>query len=223
MNLDKYLQELRGLDINNVGGWPRWAQIGATLLLCFLLFFLGFRFLIQPKQAELEQAKQEEQQLRSEFETKQKKVANLDAYKRQLDEMQHSFGAMLKQLPSKSEVANLLNDISQTRVASGLEENLFEPQAEQPKEFYAELPINLQVVGTYQQMGTFVSNIAALPRIVTIGEVNIKPVGALPNNATLPPNAQLQPSKLGISMVARTYRYLDSEEQAAANKPTAPK
>ena len=124
MNLNDLLNQLRGLDPNNPGSWPRWVQAVSIIALCGLVVFLGYRFLITPKLQDLKAARSTEDSLKLEFETKQKKVAGLDAYRAQLDEMQRSFGAMLKQLPNKSEVANLLNDVSQTRVASGLEEKL---------------------------------------------------------------------------------------------------
>ena len=211
MNLQKYLDELRKLDPNNIGAWPRWAQTGAIILLCGVLGFLGYRFLIQPKVLELNGVKEEETRLRSEFETKQQKVAALDAYRAQLEEMQKSFGAMLRQLPNKLEVANLLNDLSQTRVAAGLEEELFQPQPEQAKEFYAELPISMQTVGSYHQMGAFASGIATLPRIVTLNDVKIVPIAR-------PKGASGADSYLSMTLVAKTYRYLDANEQAEAGK-----
>jgi type IV pilus assembly protein PilO len=169
-----------------------------------VLVLAGLYFIIQPDYDEYNVEKQKEQDLRTEFETKQKKVAALDAYKAQLAEMERSFGDMLKQLPGKTEVANLLNDISQTRVASSLEEELFQPMAEQPREFYAEIPNKIVVTGTYHQMGAFVSSVAALPRIVTIDEVDIRPVGG--NGSK---------DLLRMTALAKTYRYLDESEQAA--------
>jgi type IV pilus assembly protein PilO len=217
MNLNDLLNQFRSLDPNNPGSWPRGIQALAIVALCGLLVFLGYRFLITPKLQELAGARAQEQALRSEFETKQQKVAALDAYRAQLDEMQRSFGAMLKQLPNKSEVANLLNDVSQTRVASGLEENLFQPQGETNKEFYAELPINIGVTGSYHQLGSFVSTVAALPRIVTVGDVSISGGGATPPPAARPgapkPSINVPTSRLSITMVAKTYRYLDEGQK----------
>jgi type IV pilus assembly protein PilO len=186
--------------------------------------FFGHRFLIKPKLEELAGVESQDVTLRTEFETQQKKVAALDAYRAQLSEMQVSFGAMLKQLPSKSEVANLLNDVSQTRVAAGLEETLFQPQSEVLKEFYAELPINIEVTGTYHEMGAFTSDVAALPRIVTIGNVEIRPqdksstLAPTASPAGPPPSARLQ-----IKLVAKTYRYLDADEQATQDAKAAAK
>lgn len=215
IDLQQYLDQLRRLDPNNPGGWPRWAQIMLILLLCGLIIFLGYRFMIQPKRLELDQAKQEETKLRGEFEAKQKKVAALDAYRAQLEEMQESFGAMLRQLPNKSEVANLLNDISQTRLAAGLEEDLFQPQNEQNKEFYAELPISMQVVGSYHQMGGFASGIASLPRIVTLSNVQLSPLGAGKSGTATPGE------RLRMVVTAKTYRYLDDDELPAPAKGKA--
>ena len=199
------VNQLQTLDPKEPGAWPRWVHISFAVLLAIVLVAAGLYFIIQPDYDEYNVEKQKEQDLRSEFETKQKKVAALDAYKAQLAEMERSFGDMLKQLPGKTEVANLLNDISQTRVASSLEEELFQPLSEQPREFYAEIPNKIIVTGTYHQMGAFVSGVAALPRIVTIDEVDIHPVGgAAPKDM------------LRMTALAKTYRYLEEGEQVAA-------
>ena len=155
MNAREIFDELQGLDPNNPGAWPGYARTGAIILIMAAIIGAGTWYLVKPKFAELEKVEQQETQLRETFETKQRKIANLDAYKAQLEEMRRSFGAMLRQLPNRTEVANLLNDISQTRVASGLEEELFQPQGEITKEFYAEIPNKITVVGTYHEMGSF--------------------------------------------------------------------
>lgn len=208
------LQQLQGLDLQNPGAWPRWAHIAATVLLGVFVIGLGTYTLVKPQYEDLGVQQQKETDLRAEFERKQKKVAALDAYKAQLAEMERNFGAMLRQLPSKTEVENLLNDISQTRVASSLEEELFQPQAEVPKDFYAEIPNRITVTGTYHQMGQFVSGVAALPRIVTIDEVEIRPVAPIAAGASAPKG------ELRMSALAKTYRYLDVNEIAA--RPAAP-
>jgi type IV pilus assembly protein PilO len=146
--------------------------------------------------AALEKVKLEEKSLRSEFEQKQAKAARLEDYKIQLEEMKQSFGAMLRQLPDKTEVAALLVDVSQTGLAAGLEFELFQPMGEIPQEFYAELPIKLRVKGTYEEFGEFVSGLAALPRIVTIHDVVIEP---------------LKEGPMLMEATAKTYRYLDEE------------
>lgn len=212
INLQHYIDQLRRIDQNNPGSWPRWIQVMAILLMCGVVIYLGYRFVIQPKLEELQVARDEEIALKSQFETKQKKVAALDAYRAQLEEMQQSFGAMLRQLPNKSEVANLLNDISQTRLAAGLEEELFQPQAEQNKDFYAELPISMQVIGSYHQMGAFASGIASLPRIVTLSNLQLVPLAA--NKLGQAPGGRLR-----MTVTAKTYRYLDESDQSA--KPAA--
>jgi type IV pilus assembly protein PilO len=226
MNFQQAIQELQTLDVQNPGGWPTWVRISAVVLAAAVLIGAGTWFLVKPVYDELGGEQAREVSLKQEFEAKQKKVAALDAFRDQLKEMEKSFGAMLKQLPSKTEVANLLNDISQTRVASSLEEELFEPQPEIPKEFYAEIPNKIVVIGEFHEMGTFVSGVAALPRIVTIEEVEIKP--AIEVNPRGPSgNQNNQPSlkgQLRMTALAKTYRYLDdSEMQAkAAAAPGAP-
>ena len=209
MNFRDAIDELNGLDPNNPGAWPNWARYGAVVLLMVLVIGAGIYFMIKPKLEQLDTVKGEEQALRTTFEQKQRKIANLDAYKAQLEEMRRSFGAMLRQLPNKTEVANLLNDISQTRVASGLEEELFQPQSEIKKEFYAEIPNKIQVIGEYHQMGNFVSGVAALPRIVTVDEVEIKPVNSGRGNARIARNFD---GELRMQALAKTYRYLDDSE-----------
>ena len=148
----------------------------------------------------LEREEKKEQELRVTFEKKQAKAVNLEAYKKQLEEMKQSFGAMLRQLPDKTEVAELLVDVSQTGLASGLEFELFQPSGEVPKEFYAELPIKLKVHGSYHEFGNFISGLAALPRIVTIHDVVIKPS-----------KGEVSDAPLVLEATAKTYRYLDEE------------
>lgn len=210
MNAQDILKELQSLDAQNPGAWPSWARNGAVVLVAVVLVLLGLYFVIKPQYEELEQERGKETSLREEFERKQKKVAALDAYKEQLAEMERSFGTMLRQLPSKTEVANLLQDISQTRVASALEEELFEPQAEAPKDFYAEVPNRIVVTGNYHEMGQFISSVAALPRIVTIDEVELKPIGTPGSRA-----------ELRMSALAKTYRYLDDGELMEAKPKKA--
>ena len=202
MTFNEFIDELRALDQNNIGSWPNWAYAGAVVIVSALIIGLGTWYLVMPKTEELEKVTAQEQTLRDEFERKQKKVANLDAYKQQLAEMQETFGALLRQLPSQTEVPKLLNDISQTRLASGLEEELFKPRPEIKKDFYAVLPNDLVVTGTYHELGEFVSGVAALPRIVTLDNVSITPVGK--DNS----------GELRMSVIANTYRYLDDDEVA---------
>lgn len=197
MNVQQIVDEINSLDFRDIGSWPNWAHIAAIVLLCIAVAGAGYWFVIKKQIEDLDRAKKEEPQLRQTFETKQRKVANLDAYREQLAEMEKRFGAMLLKLPSKSEVANLLSDISQTRVETGLDEELFRPKGEIKRDFYAELPNDLQVTGSYHEFGNFASEIAKLGRIVTLHKVNITPTG---------------PGQLRMSVVATTYRYLDEEE-----------
>jgi len=208
VNAREIFDELQGLDPNNPGAWPGYARIGAVILIMAIIIGAGSWYLVKPKFEQLDKVEAEETQLRKTFENKQKKIANLDAYKAQLEEMRRSFGAMLRQLPNRTEVANLLNDISQTRVASGLEEELFQPQGPVTKEFYAELPNKITVVGTYHEMGAFVSGVAALPRIVTIDQVEIRPAGGGRRNNSGAPEGELR-----MQALAKTFRYLDESDE----------
>ena len=186
------------LDFNNPGGWPIWAKVVAGVLLCGLIVGGTIYLDTLPQSEELEAEEKKEDGLRTTFEAKQKKAANLIAYREQLKEMENSFGSMLRQLPEKTEVENLLDDISHTGLASGLEFTLFKPLGENRKEFYAELPISLQVRGTYHEFGAFASSIAALSRIVTLHDINIAGGGK-------------EGQELSMSATAKTYRYLEGE------------
>ena len=208
MNLQQIIDELQTLDAQNPGAWPTWARTAAVILAAVIILAAGTWFFIKPVMDDLDAAKAQELTLRDDFVKKQAKVAALDAYKAQLEEMRKSFGSMLRQLPSKAEVPGLLNDISQTRIASSLEEELFKPQPEIHKDFYAEIPNQIIVLGTYHEMGNFVSGIAALPRIVTIDNIDIRPVSG-------------KSSELRMQAIAKTYRYLDDEE-IAAQQPKKP-
>jgi type IV pilus assembly protein PilO len=190
------LQELNELDFNNIGGWPTPVKAFIVILLCVGVAVGWYYYNTEEQLLNLETAEKKELSLRAEFERKQAKAVNLEKYKKQLEEMKQSFGAMLRQLPNKTEVADLLVDVSQTGLAAGLEFELFGPQAEVPREFYAELPIQLRVFGDYHELGAFISGLAALPRIVTIHDVAVTPraEGVLVMTAT-----------------AKTYRYLEEE------------
>lgn len=199
MNLD-----LGDLDLANVARWPVAARAVVILFLMGGVIFLGYWFHTKEQLVQLEQVEQHEIDLRGRFEQKAKQAANLEAYQQQLEEMQESFGAMLRQLPNKTEVADLLVDVSQTGLASGLEFELFKPTDEVPKEFYAELPINIRVIGNYHEFGDFISGVAGLPRIVTLHNVTIKRKGS-----------KDQSSLLTMDMIAKTYRYLEEDERAS--------
>lgn len=198
------LSDYRNLDPNNMGGWPKPARAGVILLICAAVLGLGYYFDTQEQQQQLEKVGKLETSLKEDFERKQAKAANLEAYKQQMQEMEESFGTMLRQLPSKTEVADLLVDITQTGLASGLNFSLFQPKNEIPREFYAELPITLEVAGDYHQFGEFVSGVAALPRIVTLHDITIK--------------RDKEGSSLSMQATAKTYRYLEEEEIVALEK-----
>jgi type IV pilus assembly protein PilO len=207
MNLS-FLEELRDLDPRDPGRWPLGVlagAVGATFLV--LTLFLIYFFVWQDVRPELQQKESEEQSLRQEFQQKHARAVNLGVYKQQLKDLQRSFGALLRQLPGKTEVPNLLVDISQTALAAGLQQKLFQPEAEQAKDFYAELPIRMVLTGSYHQFGAFVSGIAALPRIVTLHDIEIKPTSGSSGY-----------DDLTLTLTAKTYRYLDPDEMAAAQQ-----
>jgi type IV pilus assembly protein PilO len=205
--LKELFDQLRNLDPNDPGRWPLGVRIATVALLFIAAASAGYYFMVWKQQRPvLLQERETEGQLMESLTVKAKRAANLEAYRAQLAEMEKSFGAMLRQLPNKTEVPNLLVDISQTGLAAGLEEKLFQPQGENRLDFYAELPISIRLTGGYHEMGKFASGIAALPRIVTLHDVEIVPSGA--KNATGPGN-------LTLNVTAKTYRYLDEEEQAS--------
>jgi type IV pilus assembly protein PilO len=205
--MSSVVDQIRDLDPNDPGRWPLPFRLGAIALIFVVAVVLMAYFLAwKPKKPELEAAQAEEQQLLSTLEQKARKAANLDAYKAQLAEMEQSFGAMLRKLPNKTEVPNLLTDISQQGSGAGLDQKLFQPGQQVNKDFYAELPIKMRLTGTYHAIGAFVSGIAALPRIVTLHDIEISPVKDNKNVGT---------DQLQIDVTAKTYRYLDEQEQAA--------
>lgn len=202
------LEDLNKLDIHEVGIWPLPAKLGLILIGCAAIAFGGYYYHLADLWAGFEKVAQEEAGLRKDFETKQAKAANLPKYCQQYADMKEALVEMKKQLPKKTEVPALLVDVSQTGLAAGLEFKLFKPAGEAPLTFYAELPINLEVVGTYHQFGEFISGLAALPRIVTIHNINMAPIGGGKDPKTA--------GKLKLNAVAKTYRYLEEEDDVAA-------
>jgi type IV pilus assembly protein PilO len=190
------LSSLSELDFNESGEWPLPIKIIAIVLICAVIWGSGYYFLLKDKQAELESLVQKEVELKKAFESKQAKAVNLEAYKEQLAEMKVMFASMLEQLPKKSEVPELLVDVTRTGLINGLEFELFQPQGERPIDFYAELPIQMTVTGNYHQFGEFVSGLASLPRIVTLHDINLGPL----NTST---------GKMTMKLTAKTYRYFD--------------
>lgn len=189
MNLD----ELRNLNINDLSSWPVPIKIVGIALVGLLILGAGYWFIIQDQLDQYAAETAKEEQLKETYTTKKLLALNLDAYKQQMEDMQRTFGSLLRQLPNTTEVPDLLVDITQAGLGRGLEFILFRPEREQPRDFYAELPISLQVTGSYHELASFVSDVAALPRIVTFGEINIGSQGA----------------RLTMSATAKTYRYIE--------------
>jgi len=199
MNL---VEELQSLDVNDVGRWPFVFRAAVIALVFVVVLGLGVYWtIVEDKYPQLQRVQEDEQTLRVTFENKQRKAANYDAYKAQLTQMEQSFGTMLRQLPGETEIPSLIVDISQTGLAAGLSEKLFQPQAEIPRDFYAEKPITISLAGGYHEIANFVSGIAALPRIVTLHDINIMPDD--PNDY----------DELTLEVTAKTYRYLEEEAQ----------
>ena len=194
------VDELKSLDVNDVGRWPFAFRAAVIAIVFVAVLGLGIYWtIIEDKAPQLQRAQDEEGTLRISFENKQRKAANYDAYKAQLAQMEQSFGTMLRQLPGKTEIPSLIVDISQTGLAAGLQEKLFQPQSEIPKDFYAEKPITISLSGGYHEIANFVSGIAALPRIVTLHDINITP-----DNSD-------DYDRLTLQVTAKTYRYLEDE------------
>ena len=198
------------LDPNNVGSWPMAAKAIVILLLCAAILFAGYYLDTSDQLVTLEKSQAKEVSLKKTFETKQSKAKNLEAYKAQMVEMERSFGTLLQQLPGKTEVPGLLDDISRIGIQSGLEFEFFKPEAEIPKDFYAELPIGIRVKGNYHQFGNFVSGTAALPRIVTLHDFTIS-------------SGKKGSDGMVMEATAKTYRYLEESETANNERKRARK
>jgi len=200
--------DFRNLDFQNAGGWPQGVKLVFCTLLFGLLILAGWYFIVKDQQSDLETRQTQEDQLKKEFHEKQGKVANLAALKQQLDDMRDILRQLLRQLPSKTEMPGLLVDISQTALSAGLETQLFQPGAESVKEgFYAEKPIALRMLGTYHQFGTFISGVAALPRVVilTMHNVSLRPVST-------------SSGQLLLEGTVKTYRYVEDDESEGNSK-----
>jgi type IV pilus assembly protein PilO len=212
-----FVEQLQQLDFKDIGRWPfLFRALGVLIVFLFVTILLVWYFVWgdNGNRPQLLKARAEQVSLWSTFDEKQRKAANLEAYRQQLAEIERTFGAMLRQLPGKTEVPSLLVDISQTGLAAGLQERLFQPGAETKKDFYAELPIKIQLTGGYHEFGEFVSGIAALPRIVTLHDIEIVRANSRANSGRRgapPPSDQLT-----LNLTAKTYRYLEEGETAAA-------
>jgi type IV pilus assembly protein PilO len=199
------LQKINDLDFKQTGNWPLPGKIALCAVIFIAIVGADYWFIVKDQYTQLDSVRQQEPKLKQEFEFKSAKAANLDAYRKQLKEMQASFGTLLRQLPGKTEVDSLLRDISQTAQSDGLEQNLFQPQSEVKKDFYAEKPIRMQVTGSFHQLAKFVSDVAALPRIVTLHNISIKPAGK---------NSDV----LVMNLTAKIYRYLEQGGQGGKKK-----
>jgi len=210
----KFIDDLRNLDRNNIGGWPKSVKYFFTGLIFVVVTFFGWYLYISDQQDQLEGLESREAALKTEFSQKQAKSANLEALEQQLKEMQDMLRTLLRQLPSKTEMPELLVDISQTALAAGIENELFQPGPETPRDFYAEKPITLRMVGTYHQFGSFISGVASLPRVVilTLHDVSLSPkekeAGKKGGDSGL----------LILQGTVKTYRYLDDDEAAEQSK-----
>jgi len=201
--------DLAEIDFEDIGSWPNLYMAVAVAIAFVVVIAGGYFAFTKDHIKKWEKVVKQENSLKETFRVKQKKAANLEAYKAQMVEMEKRFGTMLKQLPKQTEVADLLVEVSQTGLSNGLEFSLFQPRGEVKKEFYAELPIAIDVTGTFHQFGGFASEIAALPRIVTIHNVVMVPKGEKELN---------EDQLLKISLLARTYRYLDDDEEQGTSR-----
>lgn len=210
MNLRDELNSLKNINPNNPGSWPWLAKLIACVAIFLVVVAAGFVLDWQDQWESLSRAKQEELTLKDAFLVKKKQAINLDIIKKQLLETQQSFGALLKQLPSKSEMDALLTDINQAGLGRGLQFELFRPGAEKVNGVFTEQPISLIVTGNYDDLGQFASDISQLPRIVTLNDIGIHPIGATGG-------------LLSMTATAKTYRYLDENELAAQKNPAGAK
>ncbi|MDT8439190.1 MAG: type 4a pilus biogenesis protein PilO [Wenzhouxiangellaceae bacterium] len=195
------LQEIRDLDFNDLGSASAGAKAFLLITLALIIMAAGFWFVIKDQREDLASRERQEQQLRQEFEQKQRKAASLDVLRQQLEDMRAMLQSLLRQLPSKTEMPDLLVDISQTALASGIESELFEPRTEVIRDFYAEQPIAIRMTGQYHQFGSFVSGVASLARVVilTMRDISLEPVDG-------------RPGVLRMEGTVTTYRYLDDSE-----------
>jgi type IV pilus assembly protein PilO len=205
------LDDFNNIDFKNMGSMPMPVKLVLLVFLFLILLGLGYWFLWSDEIAEIDQAKAKEQELRKTFLTKKAQAVKIDAYKQQMIDIEKTFGALLKQLPDKSQMDGLLTDINQAGLGRGLEFELFKPGQETVADFYAEMPIQIKIKGNYHDIGAFATDISKLSRIVTLNDLTITPI-----------NKDAKDSSLTMEATAKTYRYLDSSEvaakKAAANK-----
>ncbi len=201
-----FIDEINSLDTSNPGGWPTSIKVASVVFLAILIIVGGYFMFVKDMITNLEGLQKKETDLKNTYSFKYQKAAQLDAYKEQLEEMEIILQSMLRQLPSKNEMSDLIVDVSQTALASGIDNELFEPGAESIKDFYAEKPISLKMKGNYHEFGDFVSGVASLPRVVilTMHDISLKPLGD-----------SVLGGRLLLEGTAKTYRYLDDEEMSS--------
>jgi len=212
------INDLRDADFSDIGSAPGSVRYTILVVALALLLVGGYFWLVDEKKIELEQTRQQELVLLADFEFKQQKAANLEAYEQQLVEMQELLQTMFRQLPNKTEMDKLLVDVSQTALAAGIDVQLFEPQAEAFQDFYAERPISVRMLGDYHEFGEFVSGVAALPRVVilTMHDISLKRAAA--NQSIYGDSA----GRLVLEGRVKTYRYVDEDEVAQRAAEQAP-
>lgn len=199
------MSDLNNLSLDNLGSWPMPVKIAGGILIIAAIVIGGWYYDITELNVKFDNVEKEESELKLAFEAKQKKAANLPALKQQLEDIKETFGDLLKRLPNKTEVAELLVDISQQGLGAGLEFDLFKPGSEKPADFYVELPIQIRVVGDYHEFGNFISGVSDLPRIVTSHDIKITPTRAAGGKPG---------TGLVLETTAKTYRYIDETEEA---------
>ncbi len=206
-----FVEDFQNLDYSNPGGLPSWFKLSSVILLMIVIIGLGYYLQINDQTLLLKEEEAKERSAKGRYKIKREKAAQLPAYKAQLEEMKIILNSMLRQLPSKNQISDIIVDVSQTALASGIDNELFKPGAETLKDFYAEKPISLKMVGKYHQFGEFVSGVASLPRVVilTMHDISLKPVTEGENGVLL------------LEGTAKTYRYLDDDEQAAMDDKLA--
>lgn len=209
-DLQEFIQTLNTLDPQNIGSWPLAVKIFIYILVFVVVLVMGYMLDLSGIKANLETGKQQQTTLLGEFESKVFKAQNLEVYKRQLKDMEDSFGALLRQLPQDTEVPGLLEDITHNGIGSGVDFDSIDLGAEARKEFYSEQPINIRAHGDYHAFGAFVSGIAALPRIVTLHDFTITPMGKAVNDGTSP--------VLSLTIQAKTYRYSEAADAKGGKK-----
>lgn len=198
------LDDFNNIDFKNLGSLPVPVKLVLLTALALVLLGLGYWFAWKPALADLEQSKAKEQELRQVFLAKKREAVKIDAYRQQMVDIEKTFGALLKQLPDRSEMDGLLSDVNQAGLGRGLEFDLFKPGQETVAEFYAEMPIQIKVQGSYHDLGAFATDVSKLPRIVTLNDIFVQPL-----------DASSKDGRLVLEAVAKTYRYLDTSELAA--------